>query len=223
MPPYPAGLLYPPGPPVPPPEIPPAGTDQVPANAFSSKDWPYPQPQHFSISLDYLLWWMKNRSIPPLITTGPASDPIPGALGAPGTQIVLGPGGSDVSGTNGVRLSALWWFDETHHWAADGSFFQMEQLTKIFTASSAGGPNDPVLSRPYTDANTGIATVDPVALPNLSAGNIVVSMPRRFYGADANLRYAFDVDALATIHVSYLMASALPEPGREDPGGGQPQ
>src|SRR5208283_6095108 len=42
-------------------------------------------------SSDYLFWWSKNAPAPvPLVTTGSLADPIPGALGQPGTKVLFG-------------------------------------------------------------------------------------------------------------------------------------
>src|SRR5260370_218839 len=42
------------------------------------------------VSAEYLLWWFKGQSVPPLVTSGSLGDTIPGALGAAGTEILFG-------------------------------------------------------------------------------------------------------------------------------------
>src|SRR5437879_5413244 len=39
---------------------------------------------------EYLLWWLRDSAPPPLVTTGPASAQVPGALGQPGTVVLFG-------------------------------------------------------------------------------------------------------------------------------------
>src|SRR5207248_6483013 len=46
-------------------------------------------PGRFWPTAEYLLWWMKNDHLPPLVTTGPATFPV-GFLGNPGTSIIAG-------------------------------------------------------------------------------------------------------------------------------------
>src|SRR5262245_8122241 len=41
-------------------------------------------------SADYWLGWTKNDRVPALLTTGPTSDPRPGALGQPFTRLLYG-------------------------------------------------------------------------------------------------------------------------------------
>src|SRR4051812_2131124 len=46
----------------------------------------------FWASAEYLLWWIKGGSVPPLVTTGPALPltPPPGSFAAPGTGVLFG-------------------------------------------------------------------------------------------------------------------------------------
>src|SRR6516165_10070068 len=41
--------------------------------------------------IEYLLWWIKDAAVPPLVTTGNPADvsPPPGALVAPGTVVLF--------------------------------------------------------------------------------------------------------------------------------------
>ena len=41
------------------------------------------------VQAEYLLWWLRGNSLPPLVTTGPLG-PGAGALEAPGTQVLFG-------------------------------------------------------------------------------------------------------------------------------------
>src|SRR5947209_20342763 len=39
---------------------------------------------------EYLLWWVRRGNVPPLVVTGSATDPFPGALEQPGTRVLFG-------------------------------------------------------------------------------------------------------------------------------------
>lgn len=59
---------------------------------------------------DYLLWWVKNGPLPtPLVTTGPAGAgaafPDAGAIGTPGTAVLLGGADIDYGELHGARLT----------------------------------------------------------------------------------------------------------------------
>src|SRR5205823_3673536 len=53
---------------------------------------------------EYLLWWIKDSNIPPLLTTGSPADPLPGALGQPHTTILFGGGNVDNYTRSGGRF-----------------------------------------------------------------------------------------------------------------------
>ncbi|HEV3262427.1 MAG TPA: hypothetical protein VG013_36585, partial [Gemmataceae bacterium] len=51
--------------------------------------------RRFRVDSEYLLWWFKHSPVPvPLVTSAAPADANPGALGQPGTQLLLG--GTDV-------------------------------------------------------------------------------------------------------------------------------
>src|SRR4051812_32561347 len=61
----------------------------------------------FWASAEYLLWWVKAGPLPlPLIATGSTADPLPGALGQPGTSLVFGNTHNDYHTFSGVRIGA---------------------------------------------------------------------------------------------------------------------
>jgi hypothetical protein len=151
-----------------------------------------------------LLWFVKKEQIPPLVTIGSAYDFVSGGLGQPGTQPLIGPGPAKGNEHNGGRVTGLFWFDDPHTWGVDGSLFGLEQRTPHMTASSAGRVGDLVLSRPFFNAVTYTQDADPVALTNVQSGNVFIIMPRRFYGADANFRWAFG-DASNGGHLSWMV------------------
>src|SRR5262245_20098153 len=53
---------------------------------------------------EYLLWWLREYNVPPLVTTGPANVFAPGALGQPGTTVLPGGGNRDNEAFQGFRI-----------------------------------------------------------------------------------------------------------------------
>jgi hypothetical protein len=139
----------------------------------------------FYAKTEYLLWWMKGDKLPPLVTTGSATDTRPGALGQPGTVVLFGGQAEDPGSFSGVRATLGFWLDECHNLALEGSFFTLFQKSTSFTAAS---PGTPVLARPFFNVLTGNEDAELVAFPGVLAGGVSVTETMRLYGADLNLR-----------------------------------
>jgi Putative beta barrel porin-7 (BBP7) len=132
----------------------------------------------FWFSAEYLWWKVKDQSLPPLVTTGPATFPV-GFLGNPGTVVLFG--GSDHSqGTlNGVRLRAGMWLDDCRTIGLEGAFFCLPDQSNRTTFSSA---QFPVLTRPFTDINTGSPNSEFAAFPGIATGAISIENKTKFCG-----------------------------------------
>jgi hypothetical protein len=140
------------------------------------------------VEAEYLLWWMKGASVPPLVTTSPPGTPLPqaGVLGAPGTTVLFG--GSDVdSGVrSGGRFAVGAWLNDCQTFGVEGGAFFLEDKAANFSAASGGTP---VLARPFLDATTNRQASELVALPGLLSGSISASASSTgLVGADALLR-----------------------------------
>lgn len=53
---------------------------------------------------EYLMWWLKDQRVPPLVTTGSPTDNVPGAIGQPGTRTLFGDAPIDYSSFSGIRV-----------------------------------------------------------------------------------------------------------------------
>jgi hypothetical protein len=180
------------------------------------------------VTTELLLWTARGTPVPPLVTQGvvnpaisaitlnpanqallpPGSPPIstllgPGSLGLPGTQVLFG--GSDVNtGVQpGFRLMAGYWFTDDHLLGIEAGAFFLGQQTSRFSATSFG---DPILARPFTDAFTGIQTVEAVANPAL-VGTVSAAVKSQLWGGEANLRSnlcchcGYSLDAIAGFRI----------------------
>jgi hypothetical protein len=197
--PPPAGQPYGPVPPPPgpgcPPDLGPAGGPSIggPDNAFPEPDCcPHcNERQCYRVDADYLLWWTRSRSLPALVTSGVATDPIPGALGEPGTKTLLE--GSSLSNLtqSGVRVTAAAVLDPAEVWAVEGSGFVLEDRNASATFAGTGAPGSAVLAQPFFNATTLTEAANLISFPNLVAGNLTVATSQRFWGADANVRHLY--------------------------------
>jgi hypothetical protein len=176
------------------PEIPPPSQNaqvlETSADALGAETWtePYQAPQRFWARAEYLLWGIKDSSFPPLISTGPASDPRPGSLDSASTHVLFG--GPNVSNRdrNGGRFFGGWWFAEQNEFGVQaGYFFLGGRSVGTFQSS----PGNPVLARPFFNANAGIQDASLIAFPGIASGNVKVDVPSFLQGAEANLTGAF--------------------------------
>jgi hypothetical protein len=156
-------------------EAPPAFLYKEPIpDAFATRFW---------VGADYLLWWTKDNHVPPLLTTGSPTDAVPGALGQPGTRVLIGDFDSDVR--SGGRFMVGYWFSNDRILGLDASFFFLGKETVSQHDSSSG---DPLLARPYFNVATNAEAADRIAFPGRRSGGLAASMADRFWGDEVNLR-----------------------------------
>lgn len=137
------------------------------------------------VRAEYLLWWIEGLRVPPLLTAGAPGSTIgsAGALGAPGTRVLLGNTGLNDNARHGLRLTAGTWLDDGCTLGVQGSFFILEGQGTAFTAGSADGRS--IVSRPFTNAVTGRPDIQLVSFPGVLAGTgRVEAGSNNFLGAD---------------------------------------
>ena len=134
---------------------------------------------------EFLLWWIKNGSVPPLVTASPPAGT--GTLGQPGTVILFGPDSDfDRSPTPGGRFTAGGWLDEHRTFGLEGSYFFVAPRGNQFTAGGDGSAGSPVIARPFFNTVTGKEDSELVAFPGVLAGHISVDPSIRLQGFEAN-------------------------------------
>ncbi|HLJ93583.1 MAG TPA: BBP7 family outer membrane beta-barrel protein [Gemmataceae bacterium] len=134
---------------------------------------------------EYLLWWMKESPIPPLVTTSPlgTTRDLAGVLGAPGTAVLFqGDGNPERSGG---RFTLGFWFDNEHIIGLESTTFFLGERSMTFRAGSAGSP---ILARPFFNVLTGAEASELVAFPGVLAGNVAISSANQLWGTELNLR-----------------------------------
>lgn len=133
----------------------------------------------FWASIEYLSWRIHKDTAPPLVTTGPATFPA-GFLGNPGTVVLFG-GKLDQDTFDGVRLRAGAWLDACRTFGVEASYFCLPEQTNRTVFSSN---QFPVLTRPFTSANTGLPNSEFLAFPGIATGSIAIENRTKFCGAD---------------------------------------
>jgi hypothetical protein len=147
---------------------------------------------------EYLLWWTKQSGAPPLVTTGAATDFLPGALGQPGTAVLVG-GALDTEEHSGGRFTAGTWLGEGQQLGVEATYFFLGTRSAQFANSSTDAPGAAVLGRPFFDVLAGREDSSLVAFPGLAAGTVTVAAPTYLQGAEANVLYGLWAGAHARL------------------------
>lgn len=104
------------------------------------------------LETDYLLWTTKKAPLPlPLVTSASLDDPLPGALGQPGTKILLGDEKIAMQWQNGFRVALGSWIDPCQHLGIEGSFFMLPNKTHRQSERTSGAPGSINIAVPIFD------------------------------------------------------------------------
>ncbi len=145
-------------------------------------------------SADYLLWWTKGTSLPPLVTSSPAGTPRADAaiLGLPATSVLFGGAQDDNESRSGVRARVGRWLDDCACTGVEAGYFGVfhDSGTLQFAAATAGPPGTglPILGRPFFDTEADIQNAQLVSFLGLTDGSISVLTNSEFHSANLSLR-----------------------------------
>jgi hypothetical protein len=148
-----------------------------------------PDPRCLWVNVDYLLWWIKPGPLPsPLVTTGPASDPVPGSLGSqgPNTTILYGGHNIDFGTFSGGRFDVGFWLPQCPLIGFDAGFFGLQSRSVNFAAASDAN-GDQILARPVIGAQTGTETVYIDSYPGAASGAVTVTSTTQLYSWEINM------------------------------------
>jgi hypothetical protein len=146
-------------------------------------------------SADYLLWFVDRASInEPLITTGSAKDPKPGAIGQPNTSVLYGYESASFGAFSGYRFGLGLALGEG--WLVEGNYFGLETREEN-TSFFSDNTGNPVIARPYLNSQTGASGAYPDSLSKRLAGSATVSLTSRLAGYEANVaNYAYQDESI---------------------------
>jgi hypothetical protein len=181
----------PPAAPVPPaPAGPPDGPFVAEACAGGPRVW---------AEVDYLQWWYRPGAVPPLVTAGSLLDPVPGALGQPGTRVRYGNGPGTAEGTGGARARVGGWAAGGPVGWEVGGFYTVPQEQRGAFAPTGGD----VLARPFFDALLNTPSSLLFGAPDAFDGSVSTFTRTTFWGLEANGLAAMSPDGAHTAFAGY--------------------
>lgn len=137
-----------------------------------------------------LIWKTTSSGIPPMVTSSePGTQQFDaGVLGRPTTQSLYG-GGNIFGGTQGgYRLRGGHYVDPCGMSGVDAEFFMLGTRNANYHSDSTG---DPILARPFLNAQTGLNDAQLVAFPDLASGTIDISAKSNLYSGALHYREVF--------------------------------
>lgn len=100
---------------------------------------------------EYLLWTIKQTSLStPLVTSASLDDPVPGALGQPGTKVVIGDRKIDTNWRNGFQTTLGAWL-ECPRIALEATFFTLPTKSHRQSVHTSGEPGSLNIAVPIFD------------------------------------------------------------------------
>src|SRR5581483_230802 len=134
---------------------------------------------------DYMMWWLQKSPIPfPLVTTS-STGLGNGALGNPGTVVLLPASGLSYPPFNSLRLATGFWFDAYGIFGMEASAFITQLNTAGFgRTSDAAGTQ--VLAVPFFDNATQTESSFQVSGQGVTAGRIAISTQALFGGGNVD-------------------------------------
>jgi hypothetical protein len=131
-------------------------------------------------SAEYLLWWTKNGRVSPLVTAGGN-----GALGSPGTRVLLDSLDFDNGVRHGGRFALGYYFAKNPLVGIEANYFFLAERQSSVSFSSNG---DPVLAQPFINAVPRTSDATLVAAPGIADGKVDLDTRVGLWGVEANLR-----------------------------------
>ncbi len=147
--------------------------------------WPSPT---FWFKAEGLYWWTKSVPVPvPLVTLGDPGDAIPGALGQPGTSILIGNQNITLPGRGGGRFTLGFTLDPEQVAAFEATYFFVGTSSASQTVFADGSSGSALLTIPFFDPTTGSESATFLSRPGFFAGHALLTVDSFFQGAEANL------------------------------------
>ncbi len=135
-----------------------------------------------------LFWWSKNSPLPvPIVTQGYPADTIPGALGQPGTSVILGNQNIGLPMQPGGRYTFGFTFDAEQTWGTELTYFSLATASVSQGVFADGSPGSALLAFPFYDPNLHRESSSPIALPGYFAGSAVIILQSSLRGTELNL------------------------------------
>jgi hypothetical protein len=140
-------------------------------------------------SAEYLLWWIQNNRLPPLVQVIPTQTANLPTFQAGLAQTLFPDEGEVRFGAfSGFRLHGGLFFDDCKDVGIDGSFFWLPEKKDSLHIASAGLTGDPAIGIPFANTQTRAFTFLRISSPNEASGAVAISDSSRLWGFDINGR-----------------------------------
>jgi hypothetical protein len=143
-------------------------------------------------SAEYLLWWTKSAPLPvPIVTTGNAAVGFPslntaGAIGSPGTRVLLGGSNLNYDAFSGMRISLGTWLNSEETCGVEASGFFLQNMDFHWSAGS-NAAGSPPLYFPRFNPVAGFEDAVPIADPLRGfSGGVTATSRLQLWGAEIN-------------------------------------
>jgi hypothetical protein len=162
-------------------------------------------PPHVWVAGEYLYWHLSDA--PAAATLAATSlSPSLAAITADPTLVDRVQWNPKYGMFSGQRWSAGTWLGECRAFGLEANIFVLERRSDGFTLAS--GVNDPVILRPFVNANTMAQDFLVVAFPGSFTGNLTVDSTSRLWGSEVTMAYRLltkpEWELTPTLGVRYL-------------------
>ncbi len=169
---------------------PPDDYHQLPSDEHTgshAEDFDEIEPKHGRVWFrgDYLLWFIQDPDLPPLVTTGPTTDASPGALDNPFTVLRFGAANTETHERHGGRFAIGYWFDPYHRCGVEVDGFFVGNRSIDFRQGVTAGNN--VIARPFLNATSNQQDSSLVAFPGLVTGSVAIRAESSLHGIESNV------------------------------------
>ncbi|MSU79264.1 MAG: hypothetical protein EXS16_14375 [Gemmataceae bacterium] len=145
-----------------------------------------PERGRFWVGAQYLMWWQRSQSVPPLASSS--------AAGVPSNEAgVLFNGKTDIlfdnvpnPGRPGARFTLGKWLPHFGNLGIETNFFFLGNQSG---RSTFGGNNgNPQVGKPFFDVQSGTQDREAVDIPGLANGTLTIDTYSQLWGIETNLR-----------------------------------
>jgi hypothetical protein len=136
---------------------------------------------------EYLLWWTRGSSLPPLATTSPVGT-LPqysGILGRPDTTVLFGDDQVMTDARSGGRFTIGFLLVPCAGLGVEANYLFLGPAASRYRADNT---TVPILARPYDDLGINAESALLVSHPDFLSGSVSVDATTSFQGAEALLR-----------------------------------
>jgi hypothetical protein len=137
---------------------------------------------------EYLMWWGKSASLPPLATTSTAGTAVDqaGVLGQPGTSILFGGDTVNPGMHSGGRFTLGSWLDPCQSTGVEVTYMFLGNRAATFNQSSQ---DDPILARPLFNMRDALQDAVIVAYPGQQTGSLDIQSANELDSVEVLVRH----------------------------------